>query len=54
MSMDAGTLLIQARLVREVDPTVPIVRLRDMESVFAESIRRPRLLVELLGALKAD
>jgi predicted permease len=31
------------RLVREVDPAVPIVRLRDMESVFAESIRRPRL-----------
>jgi len=32
------------RLVREVDPAVPIVRLRDMESAFAESIRRPRLL----------
>ena len=27
-----------------------IVRLRDMESVFAESIRRPRLLAQLLGA----
>jgi predicted permease len=38
------------RLVREVDPAVPIVRLRDMESVFAESIRRPRLLAQLLGA----
>jgi len=38
------------RLVREVDPTVPIVRLRDMESVFAESIRRPKLLAQLLGA----
>jgi len=37
------------RLVREVDPAVPIVRLRDMESVFAESIRRPRLLAQLLG-----
>jgi len=37
------------RLVREVDPAVPIVRLRDMESVFAESIRRPRLLARLLG-----
>ena len=37
-------------LVREVDPAVPIVRLRDMESVFAESIRRPRLLALLLGA----
>src|SRR5262249_32596750 len=29
---------------------LPIVRLRDMESVFAESIRRPRLLAQLLGA----
>ncbi len=38
------------RLVRETDPAVPIVRLRDMESVFAESIRRPRLLAVLLGA----
>jgi predicted permease len=38
------------RLVRDVDPAVPIVRLRDMESVFAESIRRPRLLAQLLGA----
>ncbi len=35
--------------VREVDPAVPIVRLRDMETVFAESIRRPRLLAQLLG-----
>ena len=42
----SGTL---ERLVREVDPAVPIVRLRDMESVFAESIRRPRLLAQLLG-----
>jgi ABC-type antimicrobial peptide transport system permease subunit len=38
------------RLVREVDAAVPIVRLRDMDSVFAESIRRPRLLAQLLGA----
>jgi putative ABC transport system permease protein len=37
-------------LLRKVDPAVPIVRLRDMESVFAESIRRPRLLAQLLGA----
>jgi putative ABC transport system permease protein len=43
----SGTL---QRLVREVDPSVPIVRLRDMDSVFAESIRRPRLLAFLLGA----
>jgi ABC-type antimicrobial peptide transport system permease subunit len=43
----SGTL---ERLVREVDPSVPIVRFRDMDSVFAESIRRPRLLAQLLGA----
>src|SRR6476659_8085152 len=38
------------RVVREVDAAVPVVRLRDMDSVFAESIRRPRLLAQLLGA----
>jgi ABC-type antimicrobial peptide transport system permease subunit len=38
------------RVVREVDPAVPIVRLTEMDSVFAESIRRPRLLAQLLGA----
>jgi putative ABC transport system permease protein len=38
------------QLVQEVDRAVPIVRLREMESVFAESIRRPRLLAQLLGA----
>ena len=37
------------RVVRNVDPTVPIVRLRDMDTVFADSIRRPRLLAQLLG-----
>ena len=31
-------------VVREIDPTVPIVRLREMDDVFQESIRRPRLL----------
>jgi predicted permease len=35
--------------VREADPSVPIVRLRDMNGVFEESIRRPRLLAQLLG-----
>ena len=37
-------------MVREADRTVPIVRLREMDGVFAESIRRPRLLAQLLGA----
>jgi hypothetical protein len=31
-------------VAREIDPTVPIVRLREMEDVLRESIRRPRLL----------
>jgi predicted permease len=35
--------------VREADPSVPIVRLREMNAVFDESIRRPRLLAQLLG-----
>ena len=36
--------------VRESDPSVPVVRLREMDKVFDESIRRPRLLAQLLGA----
>ena len=36
--------------VQDLDPAVPIVRLREMDAVFAESIRRPRLLAQLLGA----
>jgi ABC-type antimicrobial peptide transport system permease subunit len=38
------------RVVWDVDDAVPVVRLRDMDSVFAEAIRRPRLLARLLGA----
>ena len=38
------------RAVREqLDPSVPVVRLRDMETVLAESIQRPRFLAQLLG-----
>jgi predicted permease len=36
-------------VMRQADPSVPIVRLRDMNGVFDESIRRPRLLAQLLG-----
>jgi putative ABC transport system permease protein len=36
-------------IVREADATVPVVRLRDMNGVFIESIRRPRLLAQLIG-----
>jgi predicted permease len=35
--------------VREADPAVPLVRLREMDDVFTQSIRQPRLLAELLG-----
>jgi putative ABC transport system permease protein len=35
--------------VREGDASVPIVRLRDMDAVFDQSIERPRLLAQLLG-----
>ena len=35
--------------VREADATVPVVRLRDMNGVFIDSIRRPRLLAQLIG-----
>ena len=49
-ALPAGTLrqTIEAA-VREADSSVPIVRLRDMDGVFEESIRRPRLLAQLLG-----
>jgi predicted permease len=36
-------------ILRETDPSVPMVRFRDMNGVFDESIRRPRLLAQLLG-----
>jgi len=36
--------------VRGVNPSVPIVGLRDMDAVFDDSIGRPRLLAQLLGA----
>ena len=38
------------RVVRAVDPDVPVVGLRHMETVFAESIRRPTLIAQLFGA----
>ena len=41
------------RIVREFDHTVPVVRLREMNDVFAESIRRPRLLAQLVTAFAA-
>ena len=38
------------RAVRDTDRTVPVVRLREMDDVFAEAISRPRLLAQLIGA----
>ena len=36
--------------IRDIDPTVPVARLREMDDVVAGSIERPRLLAQLLGA----
>ena len=50
-SLAADTLVpALQRIVRGVDPAAPVAQLRDMNVVFAESIRRPRLLAQLLGA----
>jgi predicted permease len=38
-----------AGAVREADPSLPIIRLRDMEEVFRDSVRRPRMLMQLLA-----
>ena len=43
----AGTL---ERAVHDIDPSVPIAGLREMDAVFDDSIGRPRLLAQLLGA----
>jgi predicted permease len=37
------------RVVQSMDPTLPIVKLRSMDEVFAESAARPRFLAELLA-----
>jgi ABC-type antimicrobial peptide transport system permease subunit len=39
-----------ANAVRELDPALPIIQLRDMEDVFRDSVRRTRMLMQLLGA----
>jgi predicted permease len=36
-------------IVRGVDRSVPVVRFREMNDVFSESIQRPRMLAELVG-----
>ena len=37
------------RVVSAMDPTLPLVRMRTMDDVFAETIARPRFLAQLLG-----
>jgi len=41
------------RVVRDVDASVPIARLREMDEVFSDSIQRPRLLAQLLSTFSA-
>jgi putative ABC transport system permease protein len=36
--------------VREADPSLPIIRLRNMEEVVRDSVRRPRILMQLFAA----
>jgi predicted permease len=38
-----------ANAVREADPALPIIRLRNMEDVFRDSVRRPRMLMQLFA-----
>jgi putative ABC transport system permease protein len=39
--------------VRQIDASLPIIRLRNMEEVFRDSVRRPRMVMQLLGAFAA-
>ena len=41
------------RIVRGMDPTLPVVRLRTMDDVFAATVSQPRFLVQLLGIFAA-
>jgi putative ABC transport system permease protein len=36
-------------IVRDVDSSLPVIKLREMDAVFRESLSRPRLLAQLLG-----
>jgi predicted permease len=37
-------------VVREADPSLPVIRLRGMKTVFRDSVRRPRMLMQLFSA----
>ena len=41
------------QIVREADATLPLVRYRSMEEVFADAVARPRFLTTLLGVFAA-
>lgn len=49
-ALPAATLQASiANAVREADPSLPIIRLRNMEDVFRDSVRRPRMLMQLFA-----
>ena len=39
----------KASAVREADPSLPVIRLRHMEDVFRDSVRLPRMLMQLFA-----
>jgi predicted permease len=39
------------RVVREADPSLPVIQLRDMDAVLRDSLRRPRMLMHLFSGL---
>jgi len=41
------------RTVASLDPTIPVIRLRTMDEVFADTLGRPRLVARLLGVFAA-
>ncbi|HEX6323538.1 MAG TPA: ABC transporter permease [Vicinamibacterales bacterium] len=49
-AMDPAALAPEIRrVVREADPSLPLVRYRSMEDVFSAAVARPRFLTTLLG-----
>jgi len=42
-----------AAVVRQADPSLPIIRLRPLDEVVGDSLRRPRMLMHLLGGFAA-
>jgi len=49
--LPAATLQASIRkAVQEADPSLPIIRLRNMEEVVRDTVRRPRMLMQLFAA----